>query len=162
MRIWVDADACPWEIRQVVFRAAQRTGVPACLVANQLLPTPPSDLISAVLVKHGADVADEHIVAEASPDDIVVTADIPLAAEIVNRGAVALSPRGQVFDHRNVHERLATRNLLDHLRGSGLVSGGPPSFKPADKQKFSNARDRLLTKRLRRRDGRGGAPAADG
>jgi len=149
LKIWVDADACPREIKQIVFRAAVRLRVPACLVANELLPVPPSDLITSVLVKPAADTADEHIVGEVSPDDLVVTADIPLAAEVVNRGAVAIDPRGEVYDDRNVHERLATRNLMDHLRGSGLVQGGPAPFRAMDKQRFANALDRLLTKRLK-------------
>jgi len=150
VRIWVDADACPREVKEVVYRASERLQVPVSLVANLMMEVPGYPLVTSVRVPHGADAADEHIVESVEAADVVITADIPLAAQVVQKGAVAIDPRGQVYDENNVHERLATRNLMDTLRGSGLVQGGPASFRTTDKQQFANALDRELAKRVRR------------
>lgn len=148
MKIWVDADACPRDVKRVVFRASERVQVEVVLVANQMLETPPSPLVSAACVRHGPDEADEHIERMAADGDIVVTADIPLAAKVVERGAIAIDPRGEVYDEGNVRQRLAARNLMDHLRSQGLVHGGPPTFNAQDTGRFANALDRELTRRL--------------
>ena len=149
MQIWVDADACPGPIREILFRAAERTGVPVTLVANQPLRTPRSALIRAVQVPGGFDVADDHIAGELSAGDLVITADIPLAAAAVEAGALALSPRGELFDAGNVRERLVMRDLMDQLRGSGIDTGGPRAFSARDRQAFANQLDRLLASRSR-------------
>ncbi len=149
MRIWVDADACPGEIKELLFRAAQRRQVPLTLVANQPLRVPPSQFIQGVVVSDGINVADRYIIEQAQPGDLVITADIPLAAEVVPKGAQALSPRGELYTEANVGERLATRNLLDQLRSEGLVTGGPASFGARDRQAFANQLDRWLTRAKR-------------
>ena len=148
--IWIDADGCPGEIKEIVFRASDRLEIPVCLVANSELPTPPSALISSVAVPQGLNVADNYIVTVVSPEDVVVTADIPLAAQVVEKGAVAIDPRGQLYDEDNVGERLSMRNFMQGLRAGGKVLGGPSSFTPADKQRFAATLDRLLTKKLKR------------
>jgi uncharacterized protein len=155
MQIWVDADACPGEIKELLFRAAKRTETRLTLVANQSLYTPRSPLIEAVLVPGGADVADRKILELVAPGDLVVTADIPLAAEVVTRGGQALNPRGELYTHANVGERLAVRNMLDEMRGGGQITGGPPSFSPKDRQAFANQLDRWLTAAKARRGNRG-------
>jgi uncharacterized protein YaiI (UPF0178 family) len=144
MAIWVDADACPGEIKELLYRAAQRRQVQVTLVANQPIRTPRSEFISTILVPSGMNVADRRIVELAVPGDLVVTADIPLAAQVVAKGAQALDPRGELFTEANVGERLAVRNLLDELRGGGLVAGGPSNFSARDKQAFANQLDRWL------------------
>lgn len=150
MHIWVDADACPKVIKEILFRAAERIGCPLTLVANQPLATPPSRLIRAVQVSAGFDVADNHIVQQANPGDLVVTADIPLAAELVDKGVAALNPRGELYTRENVRERLNMRDFMDTLRGSGIQSGGPPPLNHGDRQAFANALDRWLAQNASR------------
>jgi uncharacterized protein len=146
MQIWVDADACPGEIKELLFRAAQRRKVRVTFVANQSLRLPPSPHLDSVLVAGGMNVADRKIVELVAPGDLVITADIPLAAEVVSKGAQALNPRGELYTEANVGERLAMRDLLDELRGGGLVTGGPASFNAKDRQAFANQLDRWLAK----------------
>ena len=146
MQIWVDADACPGEIKELLFRAADRLRIKLTLVANQSLRIPQSDFIRALLVRDGANVADRRIVELAAPGDLVVTADIPLAADVVAKGAAALDPRGELYTDANIGERLAVRNMLDQLRGGGHIGGGPGNFGPKDRQAFANQLDRWLTK----------------
>jgi uncharacterized protein YaiI (UPF0178 family) len=145
MQIWVDADACPKVIKEILFRAAERTQIPTILVANKLLWTPPSRVIRALRVPHGFDVADREIVEKVQAGDLVVTADIPLAAAVIGRGAHALDPRGVLYTEDNVQERLAVRNLMDQLRSSGVETGGPAPWRPGDSHAFANQLDRLLS-----------------
>ena len=145
MNIWVDADACPGEIKELLFRAAKRTKIKVTLVANQPMRTPSSEFIDSLLVGEGMNVADRRIVELIEPSDLVITADIPLAAEVVAQGGQALDPRGELYTHDNVGERLAVRNLLDELRGGGLITGGPANFSAKDRQAFANQLDRGLT-----------------
>jgi Uncharacterized protein conserved in bacteria len=152
-RIWLDADGCPNEAKQVVFKASDRLGLDVSLVANVPLATPRWPRVALVLVSHAFNAADDHIAAHAAAGDIVVTADIPLAARVVERGAVALTPRGQVYDHHNVGEALALRNLMQELRSAGQVLGGPAPMRPTDKGRFAAALDRLLTRRLKEASG---------
>lgn len=150
MQIWVDADACPGEIKELLFRAARRREVLVTLVANQPLRTPRSEFIDSVLVPPGMNVADRRIVELVQSSDLVITADIPLAAEVVAKGAQALNPRGELYTDANVGERLAVRNLLDELRGGGMVTGGPANFSAKDRQAFANQLDRWLAKAIGR------------
>jgi uncharacterized protein YaiI (UPF0178 family) len=145
MQIWVDADACPGEIKELLFRAAKRTKTKVTLVANQSMRTPPSEFIDSLLVRGGMNEADRRIVELVAPGDLVITADIPLAAEVVAKGGQALDPRGELYTHANVGQRLAVRNLFDELRGSGQVTGGPNSFNSKNWQDFANQLDRWLT-----------------
>jgi uncharacterized protein len=147
MQIWVDADACPNVVKEILFRAAERVQVPLILVANQPLRTPGSRLIRSVQVPAGFDVADNHIAAEVQPGDLVITADIPLAAAVIERGAHALNPRGERYTSDNIRERLSMRNFMDELRGSGVQTGGPAPLTQADRQAFANQLDRLLAER---------------
>jgi uncharacterized protein len=147
MTIWVDADACPKVIKEILFRAAERAKVPLVLVANQWLRTPPSRYISSLQVPAGLDVADSEIVRRAEPGDLVVTADIPLAALIVAKGVPALDPRGELHSADSIGQRLSMRNFMDELRGSGVDTGGPAGFHARDRQAFGNALDRWLAKR---------------
>ena len=147
MKIWVDADACPAAIKDILYRAANRVRIELTLVANQMLRTPPSPWISAVQVPAGFDVADRHIVQEATAGDLVVTADVPLAAQVIAKGARVLDPRGDLLDADNIDERLSLRNFLDRLRSSGVETGGPAAFSAADRQSFANRLDRLLASR---------------
>ncbi len=149
MRIWVDADACPNVVKTILFRAAERACIQLTLVANQSLQTPPSPYINSVVVPAGFDVADDRIVELAEAGDLVITADIPLAAAVVNNGALALNPRGELYTVENIGERLAVRDFMDELRGSGVVTGGPPALAKSDRQAFANQLDRLLAKRGR-------------
>jgi hypothetical protein len=149
MHIWVDADACPAVIKDILFRAAERVRIPLTLVANKLLRTPPSRFINALQVPHGFDVADDTIVARVKAGDLVITADIPLAAAVIERDAHALSPRGEVFDRDNIRERLGMRDFLEELRGSGVQTGGPAALSHADRQAFANQMDRFLVKHAR-------------
>lgn len=144
MHIWVDADACPVVIKEIIFRAAERRQVSVTLVANQLLRVPPSRFIRSVQVPSGFDVADNHIVAHVATGDLVVTADIPLAAAVVERGALALNPRGELYSSANIREALSLRDFMDSLRSSGVQTGGPPALSQADRQAFANHLDRLL------------------
>ncbi len=146
MQIFVDADACPRPIKDILFRAAVRTSVPLTLVANQLLQVPRSPLISVLVVPPGFDVADHKIVDLASAGDLVITADITLAAAVIDKGALALNPRGFLYEEDNIREKLSVRNLMDELRGCGVeVGGGPPPLAKKDLQAFSNHLDRILT-----------------
>jgi uncharacterized protein YaiI (UPF0178 family) len=145
MQIWVDADACPGEIKELLFRAAKRTRVKVTLVANQPMRTPRSEFIDSVLVSGGMNVADRRIVELVESGDLVVTADIPLAAAVVYKGGQALDPRGELYTEANVGERLAVRSLFDELRGGGQLTGGPANFNAKDRQAFANQLDRWLT-----------------
>jgi len=152
MEIWVDADACPRVIKEILFRAAARTGVTLTLVANQPVPTPPGRHIRTLHVASGFDVADNEIVRRVATGDLVITADIPLAAEVIAKGAHALNPRGELYTPENIGGRLNMRDFMDNLRGSGIHTGGPPPLNQADRQSFANHLDRLLASRA----GRGG------
>lgn len=145
MQIWVDADACPGEIKELLFRTAQRTRIKVTLVANQPMRTPRSEFIDSVLVSGGMNVADRRIVELVQSGDLVITADIPLAAAVVAKGGQALDPRGELYTDANVGERLAVRNLFDELRGGGQITGGPANFNVKDRQAFANQLDRWLT-----------------
>ena len=147
MKIWVDADACPLAVKEILYRAANRTHVPLILVANQTLRVPPSPWIKAVQVPGGFDVADQRIVEETQLGDLVITADVPLAAQVIAKGAVVIDPRGELLNAGTIQERLAMRNFLDSLRSSGVDTGGPPAFSDADRKAFANQLDRLLAKR---------------
>ena len=147
MKIWVDADACPGPIKEILFRAAVRTQTPLTLVANQMLRVLPSPWIKAIQVPAGFDVADQHIAQQAEAGDLVITADIPLAAEVIAKGAIALNPRGERYSPENIRERLNMRDFLDTLRASGIETRGPDAFSLADRQAFASQLDRLLAKR---------------
>ena len=147
LRIWVDADACPKVIKEILFRAAERLGVELTLVANAALRVPPSRFIRTLQVERGFDVADNRIVELVEKNDLVITADIPLAAAVVEKGGHALNPRGELYTPDNIKERLAMRNLMDELRSSGQISGGPPAINNSDRMAFANSLDRLLAKR---------------
>lgn len=147
--LWMDADACPKPARQIAFRAALRLSVPTVIVSNQPIPSPNDDLFSAVLVPNLADEADHHIAENVKRGDLVITADVPLAARVVEAGAVAVSPRGRVYDENSTASHLATRNLLADLRDRGVVTGGPRPYGAKDRQNFANALDRLLTRLVR-------------
>ncbi|WP_145650585.1 YaiI/YqxD family protein [Pseudoduganella lurida] len=146
MRIWVDADACPGVVKEILYRVADRVHVEVTLVANQLLRVPPSKYVRAVQVPSGFDVADREIVRLAEPGDLVITADIPLAADILKKGAQALNPRGDFYTPDNIAQQLTMRAFMDELRGSGVDTGGPAPYGQADRQQFANALDRHLRK----------------
>ena len=146
MQIWVDADACPKAIKEILFRAANRVGVPLTLVANQPLQVPGSRYIRSIQVAAGFDVADNHIVQQAAAGDLVVTADIPLAAEVVAKGCLALDPRGELYTEENIRQRLSMRDFMDTLRSSGVDTGGPATLSQADRQAFANQLDRMLAR----------------
>ena len=150
MTIWVDADALPGEIKEIILRAAQRLKIPTVLVANKQLALRPSVLVSMIRVGQGADVADAYIVANSVAGDFCVTADIPLAAQLVDKGLVVLDPRGDHYSASNVHERLAIRDFMKDLRDAGIATGGPSAYGPKVKQKFAALLDRLLTQASRR------------
>lgn len=149
MKIWIDADACPRVIKEIVFRASERLQLPVCLVANKNLAKAHSRLVTSVLVADGFDIADDYIAEHAAPEDLVITADIPLAARIVDKGGVALDPRGELYTEENVGERLSIRDLMQELRGAGLAQGGPGQFGLVDRQRFASALDRTLTRMVR-------------
>jgi len=152
MRIWLDADATPRDVKDIVFRAAHRLGIETLVVANQRVPIPPGhSTISAVRVDGGPDVADRYIAANASPGDIAITADIPLAATLVAARIVVIDPRGYEHTAETVGERLSVRDFADALRGAGVETGGPRPFSPKDKQAFASAFDRALTRAVRNR-----------
>ena len=146
MQIYVDADAFPNALKDILFRAVERMHVPLTLVANQYVTVPQSEYISSLTVPDGFDVADDQIVEWIQPGDLVVTADIPLADRVVDKGGYALDPRGVLYSDTNMKERLATRHLMDELRSSGLITGGPTEFNRKDVQAFANQLDRFLTK----------------
>jgi uncharacterized protein YaiI (UPF0178 family) len=146
MQIWVDADACPNVIKDILFRAAERVNIPLILVANKTLRTPPSHYISSIRVEAGFDVADNVIVKEMKFGDLVITADIPLASEVIGQGGHALNPRGEFYSKENIEERLSMRNFMDELRGSGVNTGGPATLNQKDRQAFANQLDRFLAR----------------
>jgi len=148
LKIWVDADGCPAAVKEVVFRAAERLGIAVSLVANSSMATPRSQLLSLVIVPGGMDEADDHIVENVQAGDVVISGDVPLAARVVEKGAVVLDHRGQLLDQTNVRERLSARDFMEKARAAGLASGGPAAFSPQDKRRFAGALDRLLTKKL--------------
>jgi hypothetical protein len=145
-RIWVDADACPKVIKDILFRAADRVAVPLTLVANQPIQVPRSPHVRAVQVGSGFDVADNYIVQQAQAGDLVITADIPLAAEVIARGCLTLNPRGELYTADNIRQRLNLRDFLDTLRGSGIDTGGPAALSQGDRMAFANQLDRFLAK----------------
>ena len=147
MKIWVDADACPVAIKEILYRVANRTQIELTLIANQMLRVPPSPWIKALQVPSGFDVADQRIVQEVAAGDLVVTADVPLAARVITKGAVVIDPRGELLDRGNIQERLTMRNFMETLRNSGVETGGPASLSAADRQAFANQLDRLLAGR---------------
>ena len=153
MNIWVDADACPLAIKEILFRAAARTGIPVILVANQGLRVPASPFIKTLQVPRGFDVADNEIVNRARPGDLVVTSDIPLAAEIIEKGGRALSPRGELYTKDNIKARLTMRDFLDTMRASGIDTGGPPAFSQSERKAFAGHLDGLLSRENRMRNG---------
>ncbi len=147
MRIWIDADAAPREVKELVFRSATRLKLPVVLVANQSLFVPPGNaLFSSVQVRDGANVADQYIVDHADAGDLVITADIPLAAQLVNKQVYVVDPRGELYDDRNVAGRLAARDLFDAARGAGMEFSGPAPYSPKDRSAFASTLDRILTK----------------
>lgn len=147
MKIWVDADACPKVIKEILYRAAERRRILLVLVANRALHTPSSPYIRAMQVPAGFDVADNHIVEQVQAGDLVVTADVPLAAAVIARAAHALNPRGELYTKENVREHLAMRNLMDQLRSTGVQTGGPPAFDLSDRQAFANRLDAFLSRK---------------
>jgi uncharacterized protein YaiI (UPF0178 family) len=150
MQIWVDADACPGPIKEILFRASTRRDVMLTLVANHSLRVPASSRIRALQVESGFDVADRFIAEHLEPGDLVITGDIPLAADVVERGATALNPRGTLYTAENIREHLARRNFMEEMRSAGELSGGPAALGKADVQEFANALDRFLTRALNR------------
>ncbi len=146
MQIWIDADACPVAIKEILFKAADRCKVALTLVANQAMSIPPSPFIKAIQVSSGFDVADDEIVNRLSAGDLVITSDIPLAAEAIAKGALALSPRGEMLTESNIRSRLNMRDFLDTMRSSGIDTGGPPALNQNDRKKFADQLDRWLTK----------------
>lgn len=149
--IWIDADACPRAVKDIVFKASRRLSVSVKLVANSYMQTPDSELIELIQVPSGFDVADGHIVSHAGPGDLVITADIPLAGELVRKGLLAISPKGEIFDAESIGERLAMRNLFTEMRSSGEIMGGGRPYSEQDKRDFAATFDRTLVKLLRRR-----------
>ncbi|MDG6772746.1 YaiI/YqxD family protein [Thiomicrorhabdus sp. ZW0627] len=152
MKIWVDADACPAVIKEILFRAAERSQVTTTLVANHSLRIPPSRFIHFLQVTKGFDVADNAIVQRMSAGDLVVTADIPLAAEVIEKGGTALNPRGELYTPSNIRARLNMRDFMESLRSSGVDTGGPSSMSQNDRQAFANQLDRLLTQYTKKLD----------
>jgi hypothetical protein len=147
VRIWVDADACPNVIKEILFRAADRRRVPVTLVANQPLTAPRSPFIRTVRVAAGFDAADRHIAEAVAAGDLVITADIPLAAEVIDKGGQALNPRGELYTPDTIRDRLVMRDFMDTLRSSGVTTGGPPPLAQAERKAFADALDRLLARR---------------
>lgn len=148
MKIWVDADACPVAVKEILFRAVKRTGVSMTLVANHFMRLPPSNLIDFIQVGQGFDVADNEIVKRVKEGDLVITADIPLADEVIEKGALALNPRGDFYTKENIKSRLTMRDFMDSLRSSGVETGGPSSFSNKDSQAFANQLDKFLAKNI--------------
>ncbi len=146
MQIWVDADACPRVIKDILYRVAERVKLPVVLVANQPLQVPRSAYIRTLRVEAGFDVADNTIVAQCEPGDLVITADIPLAAEVIDKGAHALNPRGEMYDRDSIRQRLNMRDFMDTLRASGIQTGGPAALGQRERQAFANALDRFVTR----------------
>ena len=151
MKIWIDADACPRVIKEIVFRASERLALPVLLVANKSLVKHNTALVESIVVDDGFDVADDYIAEQAAPEDLVVTADIPLAARVVAKGGIALDPRGELYTEENIGERLSMRDLMMELRSEGFAQGGPGQFSLTDRQRFASSLDRMLTQMLRRK-----------
>ncbi len=150
MKLWIDADAAPRDVKEIVYRAARRLKLETALVANSRLLAPlDHPFVTTVQVQGGPDVADRHIAEHASPGDVAVTADIPLAARLVEKGVTVIDPRGQEYTEDNVGERLAVRDFMDSLRGAGVETGGPRPYTPKDRQAFAAALDRVLTRKRR-------------
>jgi uncharacterized protein YaiI (UPF0178 family) len=148
MRIWVDADACPKVIKEILFRAAARTKIALILVANQAISTPPSPYITKMQVHAGFDAADNKIIDNIKYHDLVITADIPLAAAVVEKGGIALNPRGELYTKTNIKERLSIRNFSTDLRGSGIRTGGPSTLSKNEIRNFANHLDNILSEKL--------------
>jgi len=148
MKIWVDADACPVVIKEILFRAAQRTQLEMTLVANHSMRIPPARNINLLQVSSGFDVADDEIVKRLTEGDLVITADIPLASEVLANGGQALNPRGELYTEHNIKARLNIRDFMDTMRASGVQTGGPPAISQADRQNFANELDKILTKHI--------------
>lgn len=146
MKIWVDADACPVVIKEILFRAAERTGIELTLVANHSLRTPLLKNIKMLQVPSGFDVADNEIVKRVMAEDLVITGDIPLAAEVLEKNAYALNPRGELYSQDSIKAKLSTRDFMDTMRASGVHTGGPAALSKSDRQAFANQLDKLLTK----------------
>ena len=147
IKIFVDADACPGTVKEILYRISQRTGIEVILVANQPLSTPRIPTVRSIQVSQGFDVADDHIVTLVEKDDLVITADIPLAAEVIDKGGKALNPRGELYTAANIKARLNMRDFMDSMRNSGVqVGGGPPPLSQRNKMEFANAIDRYLAK----------------
>ena len=149
MHIWVDADACPVPVKEILFRAVERSRLSMTLVANKPLRTPPSRFIRTMQVARGLDAADSEIARRIEPGDLVITADIPLAADIIERGGHALNPRGEFYTAENVGERLSMRDFMEALRGGGVQTGGPAPLESADRKRFADQLDRFLTRNAR-------------
>ena len=149
MKIWVDADACPSVIKEILFRAAERTATTLTLVANHSLPVPRSRHINFMQVIHGFDVADNEIIKRLSAGDLVITGDIPLAADVIEKGGQALSPRGELYTANNIRARLNMRDFMESLRSSGIDTGGPPALSQGDRKAFADHLDRLLVRRAK-------------
>ena len=147
--IWVDGDACPTALKEILFRTAKRLEVPLVLVANAGMQYPKNKWIRLEIVSHGANVADDWIVEQMSPNDLVITGDIPLAARVVDKGGIAIGTRGEVFDDASVHDRLATRDLMEQFRAAGMETKGPKPLNSKDIQQFANSLDRWMAKRKR-------------
>ena len=150
MKIWVDADACPVVIKEILYRAAMRAQIQTILVANKLLRVPPSPFLSAIQVASGFDVADNRIVQELAPGDLVITADIPLAAQVIDNHGHALNPRGEFYSKENIKERLTMRNFMEELRASGVETSGPSAFSSADRKAFAAQLDKFIANRSKR------------
>lgn len=146
MKIWVDADACPKVIKDILYRAAERVKCQLVLVANQILPTPKSPYIKSIRVDAGFDVADNYIVQQVAAGDLVITADIPLASEVLAKGAAALNPRGEVYDPNTIRQKLTLRDFMDEMRGSGIMTGGPPPLSQTERREFANALDKFISR----------------
>ena len=147
MKIWVDADACPKAAKEILYRVAKRTEISVTLVANSPLHLPPSSFIDLIQVGSGADIADDEIADKCEAGHLISTADIPLAARVVEKGAQALDPRGTIYGKNNIGQILSMRNFMDELRGSGVETGGPSGFGQKEKFKFANALDKLIAQR---------------
>ena len=148
MKVWIDADACPVVIKEILFKAARRTGIQLTLVANQSMQTPPDKNITSLQVPQGFDVADDEIVKLVEAGDLVITSDIPLASEVIEKGGQALSPRGELFTPNNIGGRLNMRDFMDTMRSSGVHGGGPPPLNKQDRQAFANQLDKLLARNM--------------
>ena len=146
MKIWIDADACPAAIKEILFRAAKRTGLEMTLVANQPIRIPAVKNINFTLVKAGLDMADNEIVKSIQKGDLVITADIPLAADVIERGGLALNPRGELYTSENIRSRLSVRDFMESLRSTGVETGGPPALNNADRKAFADNLDKLITR----------------